>query len=184
VEEPVETQVGQLLRRRGLKLALAESCTGGLIGHRLTNVPGSSEYYLGGVIAYANEVKERLLGVRRETLAAHGAVSRETALEMARGIRRALAVDFPLEKTIGLSTTGVAGPGGGLPGKPVGLVWIGLSASEGDWAWRFLWGGSRLENKEHSAQAALRILGDYLHGNLPPEEGNCLQERTNRSRPW
>jgi PncC family amidohydrolase len=167
VEEPIEAEVGQWLRRRGLKLALAESCTGGLISHRLTNVPGSSEYYPGGITAYANEAKERLLGVRRETLAAHGAVSRETALEMARGIRRALAADFPLEKTIGLSVTGIAGPGGGLPGKPVGLVWIGLSAPEGDWAWRFLWSGSRLENKEHSAQAALRVLRDYLQGNLP-----------------
>ena len=168
MEEPIETQVGQYLRRRGLKLAVAESCTGGLLSHRLTNVPGSSEYYLGGVIAYANEVKERLLGVRRETLEAHGAVSRETALEMARGIRRALADDFPLENTIGLSTTGIAGPGGGLPGKPVGLAWIGLSAPEGDWAWRFLWNGSRLENKEQSAQAALRTLMDYLQSDLPP----------------
>jgi PncC family amidohydrolase len=170
MEEPLENQVGQLLRQRGLKLAVAESCTGGLISHRLTNVPGSSEYYLGGVTAYAYEVKERLLGVRHETLVTCGAVSRETALEMAQGIRRVLAADFPPEKTIGLSITGIAGPGGGLPGKPVGLVWIGLSAPDGDWAWHFLWNGSRLENKERSAQAALRILRDYLRGDLPPED--------------
>jgi PncC family amidohydrolase len=170
VEEPIEAQVGQWLRRRKLKLAVAESCTGGLISHRLTNVPGSSEYYLGGVTAYANEVKERLLGVGQETLVTYGAVSRETVLEMAQGIRRVLAADFPLEKIIGLSATGIAGPGGGLPGKPVGLVWIGLSTPEGDWAWHFLWNDSRLENKEHSAQAALHILMDYFQGNLIPED--------------
>ena len=146
---------------------MAESCTGGLIGHRLTNVPGSSEYYLGGVTAYAYQVKERLLGVRHETLAAHGAVSRETALEMAQGIRRVLADDFPPDATVGLSTTGIAGPGGGLPGKPVGLVWIGLSAPGCDRAWSFLWNGSRRENKELSARKALCILRDYLQGSLP-----------------
>jgi PncC family amidohydrolase len=170
VEEPVEAQVGQWLCRRKLKLAVAESCTGGLISHHLTNIPGSSEYYLGGIIAYAYEAKERLLGVRHETLVAYGAVSRETALEMAQGIRRALAADFPLEKIIGLSATGIAGPGGGLPGKPVGLVWIGLSTPEGDWAWHFLWNGSRLENKERSAQAALHILKNYFQGNRIPED--------------
>jgi PncC family amidohydrolase len=157
-EGSLEVQVGVWLRRKGLKLAVAESCTGGLIGHRITNVPGSSDYYLGSVTAYAYEAKERLLGVAHETLVQHGAVSPETALEMAQGVRRALAAD------IGVSVTGIAGPGGGLPHKPVGLVWIALSTPTGDTAFRYLWHGSRVENKVYSAQAALQLLLDYLAG--------------------
>jgi PncC family amidohydrolase len=160
-EAPLEIQVGARLRLQGLKLAAAESCTGGLIGHRITNVPGSSDYYLGSVTAYAYEAKERLLGVLPETLARFGAVSRETALEMARGVRQALAAD------IGISVTGIAGPGGGLPLKPVGFVWIALSAPGGEWAFCYQWHGSRVENKALSAQAALQLLMDYLTGALP-----------------
>jgi PncC family amidohydrolase len=168
-EGSLEEQIGPILRKKGLVVATAESCTGGLIGHRITNIPGSSDYYLGSVTAYANEAKERLLGVRHENLASYGAVSRETALEMASGIRRALSGDFPLNRVIGISTTGIAGPGGEMPGKPVGLVWIGMSAAEGEWAWRFYWKGDRVENKELSASAALQLLLDYLQGNLPDE---------------
>ena len=159
-DEGLEFLIGPLLRQAGLKLALAESCTGGLIGHRVTNVPGSSDYYLGSVTAYAYEAKERLLGVSHDTLVHYGAVSQETALEMARGIRRVLDAD------IGVSVTGIAGPGGGLPGKPVGLVWIGLSAPGGDWAFQYFWKGNRVENKVESAQAALQRLYDYLTGEL------------------
>lgn len=166
----LEFQVGALLRERGLKLVVAESCTGGLVGHRLTNIPGSSEYYLGSVTAYAYEAKERLLGVRHETLLQYGAVSRETALEMARGAREVLSGDFPLRDLIGVSITGIAGPGGGMPNKPVGLVWVGMSADQGEWAWRYFWNGDRLQNKELSAEAALALLRDYLLGNLPAEE--------------
>jgi PncC family amidohydrolase len=158
LEAPLEVQVGARLRMQGMKLAAAESCTGGLIGHRITNVPGSSDYYLGSVTAYAYEAKERLLGVSHETLVSFGAVSRETALEMARGVRQALAAD------VGLSVTGIAGPGGGLPHKPVGLVWIALSTPGGEWAFCYLWHGSRVENKALSAQAALQLLLDYLTG--------------------
>ena len=164
MEEPLEAQIGTKLIQKSLKLAVAESCTGGLIGHRITNIPGSSEYYLGSVTAYAYEAKERLLGVHRETLANYGAVSQETVLEMAQGIRRSLAADFPLDKTVGLSVSGIAGPGGGMPGKPVGLVWVGLSTPDGDWAWRYLWSGNRIENKDYSAQAALQRLMEYLNG--------------------
>lgn len=152
----LELQLGQLLRQRGLKLATAESCTGGLLGHLITEVAGSSEYYLGGVTAYANEAKERLLGVSHETLAAVGAVSPETALEMARGVRQALGAD------LGISTTGIAGPGGAMPGKPVGLVYIGLSTPDGDQVFRYVWPGSRSENKLDSAHQALRLLLNYL----------------------
>ena len=153
---PLEIQVGELLRQHGLRLAVAESCTGGLIGHRLTNVAGSSTYYMGSVTAYAYEAKVRLLNVRWETLEKHGAVSGETVIEMARGVRHALAAD------IGLSVSGIAGPGGGTPEKPVGTVWIGLSSPEDEFAELFVWQGDRIQNKEHSAEAALQLLADYL----------------------
>jgi PncC family amidohydrolase len=156
MDEPLEVTAGKLLRQRGLRLAVAESCTGGLVGHRITNVPGSSTYYLGSVIAYAYEAKVRLLGVQWETLEKHGAVSQETVLEMASGVRSTLAAD------IGLSVSGIAGPGGGTPAKPVGLVWIGLSAAGVDEAWSFQWQGDRLAVKEQSAQMALQLLIDFL----------------------
>lgn len=155
-----EVLIGEKLRALGLRLALAESCTGGLIGHRLTNVPGSSTYYLGSVTAYAYEAKVRLLGVEWKTLEAHGAVSRETVIEMARGARRALAAD------IGISVSGIAGPGGGTPEKPVGLVWMALSASDGDWARQFNFEGDRLAVKGGAAEAALQLGLDYLDGRL------------------
>jgi PncC family amidohydrolase len=155
-DQPLEVLAGELLRERGLRLAVAESCTGGLIGHRLTNVPGSSTYYMGSITAYAYEAKVRLLGVRWETLEKHGAVSKETVIEMARGVRRALAAD------IGVAVSGIAGPGGGTPEKPVGLVWISLSAPEIDKAWSYIWSGDRIQNKELTAEQALRLLVDYL----------------------
>lgn len=170
---PLEEQIGPLLLQKGLKLTLAESCTGGLVGHRVTNVPGSSDYYLGSVTAYAYEVKESLLGVKHETLQQYGAVSRQTVLEMAAGVRKALCGGFPLEKVIGVSISGIAGPGGGLPDKPVGTVWIGMSAPGGEWAWRCCWKGDRLQNKEYSAQAALQLIMYYLQDNLPSEDWPC-----------
>jgi nicotinamide-nucleotide amidase len=162
MESNLSAEVGIALRRRGLKLVTAESCTGGLIGDWITDVPGSSEYYVGGVISYANEAKMRLLGVPAGLLAQYGAVSRETVLEMARGARAALAEEYPPETLVGLSVSGIAGPGGGSPEKPVGLVWIGLSTPEGDWAWQFCWDGDRRANKRASAQEALRLLLEYL----------------------
>jgi PncC family amidohydrolase len=155
-DQPLEEKIGELLRRRGLRLAIAESCTGGLIGHRITNVPGASTYYMGSITAYAYEAKVRLLGVHWETLETYGAVSKETVLEMASGVRKALAAD------IGVAVSGIAGPGGGTPEKPVGTTWIGLSAAGVDEAWCHIWKGDRLAVKSKSAQAALRILYDYL----------------------
>jgi PncC family amidohydrolase len=169
MDDPLEIKVGPLLKAKNYKLVLAESCTGGMIGNRITNIPGSSDYYLGSITAYAYEAKEKILNVQHETLMKYGAVSRQTALEMARGARMALAGSFPLEKIIGMSVTGIAGPGGGMPGKPVGLVYIGMSAAEGDWAWKFLWKGERVQNKISSTEAALQLLMDYLAGNLPEE---------------
>lgn len=160
MENWLELQIGGLLRERALKLAIAESCTGGLIGDRITNVAGSSEYFLGGVVAYAYEAKVVLLGVSWETLNAKGAVSQETALEMARGARRVLTSD------IAVSVTGIAGPGGGTPEKPVGTTWIGLASKEGEWAKRFQFAGDRQQNKISSANAALQMLLDYLEGSL------------------
>jgi len=167
LQTPFEVEIGPLLRAKNLKLVLAESCTGGLVGHRITNIPGSSDYYLGSVTAYAYEAKERLLGVSHETLLAHGAVSRETAIEMARGVRQALATDFGDEQIMGVSVTGIAGPGGGTPTKPVGLVWIALSTPSGDWAYQFIWSGNREENKAHSAEQVLRLIWAYLSNTNP-----------------
>jgi PncC family amidohydrolase len=157
-DRPLEAVIAGLLRQRGWRLAVAESCTGGLVGHLITNVPGSSTYYLGSITAYAYEAKVRLLGVKWETLEEHGAVSEAVVLQMARGVRRALAAD------VGLSVSGIAGPGGGTPEKPVGLVWIGLSVPEHEEAHRFVWDGNRLQVKEQSAEMALKILSDYLRG--------------------
>ena len=153
---PPETLLGSLLIPRGLRLAVAESCTGGLIGHRITNVPGASEYYLGSVTAYAYEAKVRLLGVQWDTLNTYGAVSRETVLEMAHGVRAAMGAE------IGLSVSGIAGPGGGTPAKPVGTTWIGLSAVDFEQAWRHIWPGDRLQVKEQTAEQALNLLVEYL----------------------
>jgi len=168
--ELAEELIGNLLRARNMKLTLAESCTGGLVGYRITAIPGSSDYYLGSVTAYAYEAKERLLGVSHDTLLQHGAVSRETALEMARGARLALAADFPVERSLGIAITGIAGPGGGMPNKPVGLVWFGLAAPEGSYAWRNFFKGDRKQVRDQSADRALELLLDYLLGHLPPEE--------------
>jgi PncC family amidohydrolase len=151
-----ETLVGDLLRRRGWSLATAESCTGGLIGDKITNVSGSSDYYLGGVIAYSNQIKLEQLGVQSATLEHFGAVSQETVIEMARGVRLRFRSD------VGLSVSGVAGPGGGSPEKPVGLTWIGLSTSEFENAWQHLWQGDRLQVKEQTARQALRLLAETL----------------------
>lgn len=154
----LEEEIGVLLRTRGWKLATAESCTGGLIGHRLTNVAGSSDYYLGGVIAYANEVKTGVLGVRAETLADFGAVSQVTVIEMAWGARTRLGGE------VGLAVSGIAGPGGGTPEKPVGLTWIGLSAEGFERAWMHTWEGDRLAVKEQTAEQALMYLVEFLSG--------------------
>lgn len=156
----IESKVGDLLRARGLKLATAESCTGGLVADRITNVPGSSEYFRGGIVAYAYEAKVALLKVSWDTLRAYGAVSKETVIEMARGARVALGAD------IAISVSGIAGPGGGMPDKPVGTTWIGLSTTDGDWARKHIWDGDRLQNKAYSADGALELLMDYLEGRL------------------
>ena len=160
MQNSIEVLVGQMMLDKGLNLATAESCTGGLIADRITNVSGSSEYFRGGIVAYAYEAKVALLHVSWDTLRTYGAVSKETVIEMARGARVAFGAD------IAVSVSGIAGPGGGLPDKPVGTTWIGLSTTEGDWARKFVWDGDRLRNKALSVNAALELLKDYLEGNL------------------
>jgi PncC family amidohydrolase len=154
--QPLEFIVGNLLRQRGWRLAIAESCTGGLIGHRITNVAGSSTYYMGSITAYAYEAKVRLLGVKWETLEKYGAVSKEVVLEMALGVRRALASD------VGIAVSGIAGPGGGTPQKPVGYTWMALSTPKDSIAANFTFDQDRLGNKNLAAEATLGMLVDYL----------------------
>jgi len=154
--ELLEVEVGKLLTERKWTLAIAESCTGGLVTHRLTNVPGSSAYVVVSVIAYAYEAKVRALGVSWDTLNKFGAVSEETVSEMARGVRERFGA------TLGLAITGIAGPGGGTPEKPVGLTYFGLASAEGILIQKHVWPGSRVEVKEQSAQAALMLMRNFV----------------------
>ena len=145
----LEGLVGRYLQKNGLTLAVAESCTGGLIGHRLTEVPGASDYFLGGVVSYSNDAKCDLLRVPAAVLARHGAVSPETARDMARGVREVF------HAAIGLATTGIAGPSGGSLEKPVGTVYIGLATDQGEEVWHFQFHGNRAEIKTLTAETAL-----------------------------
>lgn len=163
MDQKPEAKVGSALNRRGWTLALGESCTGGLIAHRITEIPGSSEYFLGGVVAYSNPIKESLLNVQPETLEAVGAVSEETAHEMARGAREVMRA------AVGVSVTGIAGPGGATEGKPVGLTFISVSTPDGEWVERHVFEGDRHANKQASAEAALKLLLQVLSEGDPSE---------------
>jgi len=155
-------QIGKVLREKGLFLVTAESCTGGLLGHLITEVPGSSDYYLGGFVAYSNEAKMRFLGVSPETLVKYGAVSEQTVCEMASGARRAFAGIQPEENIIAVAISGVAGPDGGTKEKPVGTVWIGLEGSGISYLEKFLFERSRSAIKEHSAFQAIQMIFDVI----------------------
>lgn len=152
----LEVLAGDLLRTFSLKLAVVESCTGGLLGSTLTDVPGSSDYFLGGVMAYHDSVKTGLLGVDPAVIAKYGAVSAECALMMANGARRVISSD------IAISTTGILGPTGARPGKPLGTTYIALVGPGVERVEHFCWTGDRLDNKRQSVQAALSMLVDYL----------------------
>lgn len=154
--EPMEEVVGQLLLARGVTIALAESCTGGLITHRLTQVAGSSAYVDRGVVCYDDRAKIELLGVSEASLKKHGAVSAQVAKSMAQGIRTRSKAD------VGLSVTGVAGPGGGTAHKPVGLVYVGLATSKKSYTKVFQFHGEREAIKLRSSQAALDVLRRWL----------------------
>lgn len=153
---PLENLVHDLLIARKQTLALAESCTGGLIANRLTNIPGSSAYLITAIVAYAYEAKVAALGVSWDTLNKHGAVSEETAFEMADGIRQRFS------SAIGVAVTGIAGPGGGMLGKPVGLTYIALVTATTRIVEKHIWQGDRIANKNSSADAVLQLLYRYL----------------------
>lgn len=165
-----EREIGELLKgyqaKTGklLTIGTTESATGGRIADRLTNVPGSSDYFKGSVVAYSNEIKSNVLGVERETIENYGAVSEQTAIEMAEGGRRLLGVD------ICISDTGIAGPSGATPGKPVGLFYIGLAAKESSLSQKHIFSGNREENKRDAAEAGLNMLRQYL---LQYTSGQC-----------
>jgi PncC family amidohydrolase len=155
-----EESIGRLLGERGQTLAVAESLTGGLVASMVTDVPGSSSYFVEGIVAYANESKMERLGVREETLIAHGAVSEEVACEMAEGVRAVLGTDW------GISTTGIAGPTGATEDKPLGLVYYAVSGSSGTHVRRSVFPGDRSQVKRASAEAVLSLLLDALRGNV------------------
>jgi PncC family amidohydrolase len=152
----LEQEIGNLLRQKGLTLGVVESASGGLISHRITNVPGSSDYYKGSITAYSNEVKIKVAGVRKNTINQYGAVSPQVAEEMAQGGKKTLAAD------ICLADTGIAGPSGATPGKPVGLFYIGLSHRAGTYSQKHIFHGDREQNKQSAAEAALSWLKEYL----------------------
>lgn len=152
----IEQDVGNLLWQQGLTLGVVESATGGFISHLITNVPGSSDYYRGSVTAYSNEVKIKVVGVKEETINKYGAVSHQVAEAMAQGGRKVLAAD------ICLADTGIAGPSGATPGKPVGLFYLGLSHRAGTYSRKHSFQGDREQNKRSAAESALGWLKEYL----------------------
>ncbi len=152
----IEYEIGGLLKSRGLTLGTVESATGGLVAYLITGVPGSSDYFKGAVVSYSNEVKINLVGVKAATLEKYGAVSPQVAGEMAAGGRKLLAVD------ICLADTGIAGPGGATPGKPVGLFYLGLAHKGGAFSRPYQFHGDRQQNRRSAAEAALAWLKDYL----------------------
>jgi len=155
-EKLLEEEIGDLLRKHKLKMGIAESATGGLISHKITNIPGSSEYFEGSIISYSNKAKMNLLAIKESTLRNCGAVSSGTSKEMAQGVRREMDVD------IGLASTGIAGPSGGTSEKPVGLVYVGLAIKDVLISKKFVFHGNRDENKKAFSDAALSTLKEHL----------------------
>jgi len=157
-EQTLEEMVGKILKEKGKTLSVAESCTGGLVAAKITNISGSSDYFERGVVSYSNQAKMEILGVPRDLLEKYGAVSPEMALAMAQGVRRISKTD------LGLSVTGIAGPTGGTKEKPVGLIYIGLADAQKSWVEKFLFGQDRMINRERAAQAALNMVRSYFSG--------------------
>jgi nicotinamide-nucleotide amidase len=170
-------EIAQLLRKyqaktgKLLTIGTVESATGGRIGDKITNVPGSSDYYKGSIISYSNEAKTDIVGVKKQTLKKHGAVSSQTAIEMAKGGRKLLKVD------ICISDTGIAGPTGATPGKPVGLFYLGLSTKDNSVAKEHHFHGNREENKQKAAEMALTLLKEYLQKHFTKIADGMLDEK-------
>ncbi|WP_346689216.1 CinA family protein [uncultured Cloacibacillus sp.] len=152
--DELASRVIEIFREKGLSLALAESCTGGMIAETITNVAGASDIFYGSAVTYVNSAKERILGVTRETLEKHGAVSSECAEEMACGARRVYGAD------VAMSVTGIAGPGGGSEGKPVGTVWFGLATKDGAETFRRRFDGDRAAVRRQTVEEVLRRLAE------------------------
>jgi nicotinamide-nucleotide amidase len=173
----LQDEIAQLLREyqaktgKLLTIGTVESATGGRISDKITNVPGSSDYYKGSIVSYSNEAKTEIAGVKKQTLKKYGAVSSETAIEMAKGGRRLLNVD------ICISDTGIAGPTGATPGKPVGLFYLGLSAKETAMAKEHKFQGDREQNKQKAAETALSLLKEYLQNQLSEVVDSTLEEK-------
>ncbi len=157
-DDTIESVVGNLLREKGNTVSTAESCTGGLIAHKITSISGSSEYFLGSIVSYANEVKIELLGVQEQNLIDFGAVSEQVVVQMAERVRQKMKTDYSI------ATSGVAGPTGGTDEKPVGTVWIAVCGPNGTKSKKFLFGQNRERNIEISANAALNLLRKELIG--------------------
>jgi PncC family amidohydrolase len=155
-------RLGERCLARGLRLATVESCTGGLVGHLITEIPGSSAYFLGGLVTYSDQLKHDMADVPTEVLASHGAVSAQTAIAMAIGGRARTGAD------LGAAVTGIAGPDGGSPDKPVGLTYVAVADARGTEVRRFLWSGSRADNKRASADAVLALILDRIDAVADP----------------
>ncbi len=156
-----EERIGSLLRERGLRIALAESCTGGLIAKKITDIAGASDYFDMGIVSYSNKAKERFLNVPSDVLVTQGAVSHEVAQMMAEGVRRVAGTD------LGLAVTGIAGPGGGSPEKPVGTVYIALACLEETLVRKFIFSGDRSVIREATCAEALELVLHYLEKGKP-----------------
>jgi PncC family amidohydrolase len=173
----LQDEVAQLLKEYQAKtgnlltIGTVESATGGRISDKITNVPGSSDYYKGSIISYSNEAKTEIVGVKKQTIKKHGAVSSETAIEMAKGGRKLLKVD------ICISDTGIAGPTGATPGKPVGLFYLGLSAKDTNMAKEHRFQGNREQNKQKAAEMALTLAKEYLQKRLSEVTDSILEEK-------
>ena len=152
----ITTEIGDLLRQKGLTLGTVESATGGLIAHMVTGISGSSDYFKGAIVSYSNDIKNRIVGVSTETLKKYGAVSSQVAEEMALGGKKILDVD------ICLADTGIAGPGGVTPGKPIGLFYLGMAEKGGVFSRKHEFHGDRDHNKQNAALEALIWLKEYL----------------------
>lgn len=173
----LQEEIAQLLKKyqastgKLLTIGSVESATGGRISDKITNVPGSSDYFKGAIISYSNETKTDIVGVKKLTLRKHGAVSKQTAMEMAKGGRKLLKVD------ICLSDTGIAGPTGATPGKPVGLFYVGLSAKDSALAKEHHFHGNREENKQKAAESSLILLKEYLEKKLAEKTDSGMEEK-------
>lgn len=161
-------RLGSRCRALGLNVATVESCTGGLVGDRITEVPGSSAYYVGGFVTYSDDLKRDVVGVPHDVLAAHGAVSAQVAMAMATGGRERTGAD------LAVSVTGIAGPDGGTAAKPVGLTYVAVADAVGVAVRRYVWSGDRTDNKRRSAAAALELLFERVEAAAGPIEGEAV----------